>query len=390
MSKSRSILELSSIIQQKVSIVDQTLKDNQLPPLSFDTGAPLSSQIPVSIEDTKYDLLEALGELQALLHGPLYHVMHMSSIVVSVTQRIPLISFKITDVHQPNNAAVFGVLSKFDIPQNLGADECVSYAELGKRCGLLESDTRRLVRGAVALRFFDEPETGKVRHNAASLALATPGAAAWVKSTLRNSTPSALKLADALAQYPGSEDPRETGFALANGGRDFFTVLQEEPERAADFAQAMSMQSLGPERNVSYCVEALAAWDRVAECPRVIVDVGGSHGTLAEALVRRYPRVEHAIVQDLPKTVKDAKVPEDLQKGNRFRFMAHDFFTEQPAKDADVYLFRQVLHDWSDSKCVEILNSQIPALKPGSRIILIETCAPPPGAHTHSRDIDHR
>ncbi|KAK4188785.1 hypothetical protein QBC35DRAFT_450992, partial [Podospora australis] len=165
MSKSRQLFELASIIQQKVAIVDQTLKDNQLPPPSFDAGAPLSSQIPVSLEETKLDLLEALGELQALLQGPLYHVAYMSAIV-------------------PHNAAIFGVLSKFNIAQVLGVDECVSYAELGKRCGLLESDTRRLVRGAIAMRFFDEPEPDKVRHNAASLALATPPAAAWVKSTL--------------------------------------------------------------------------------------------------------------------------------------------------------------------------------------------------------------
>jgi hypothetical protein len=390
MSKSRQLLELSSIIQQKVAIVDQALKDNQLPPPSFDAGAPLSSQIPVSIEETKFDLLEALGELQALLHGPLYHVMYMSAIVVSDTSPFLPNPFHNTDVHQPNNAAIFGVLSKFDIAQALGVDECVSYAELGKRCGLLESETRRLVRGAIALRFFDEPEADKVRHNAASLALATPAAAAWVKSTLRNSAPSAMKLADALAQYPGSEDPRETGFALANGGRDFFTVLQEEPDRGADFAQSMSMQSVGPDRNVSYCVEALAGWDEAKLCPRVIVDVGGSLGTLSEALVRRYSGIEHAIVQDLSKTIANAKVPEDLQNGERMRFVEYDFFTEQPVKDADVYLFRQILHDWSDSKCVEILKSQIPALKPGARIILNEMCSLPPAAYTHARDADHR
>jgi hypothetical protein len=255
---------------------------------------------------------------------------------------------------------------------------------------LPESEIRRLVRGAIALRIFDEPETDMVRHNAASLALATKPASAWVKSTLRNSAPSALKLGDALAQYPESEDPRETGFALANGGRDFFTVLQEDPARGAEFAQSMTMQSVGPDRNVSHCIAALSAWGDVGRCPQVIVDVGGSLGTLAESLVRNYSGIKHAIVQDLPKTIEDAKVPDDLKDFDRLRFMEYDFFTEQPLKDADVYLLRQILHDWSDTKCVKILRNQIPALKPGARIILNEMCSLPPGAHTHARDADHR
>jgi hypothetical protein len=83
MSKSRSLLELASVINQKLAIVIQTLEDNGLAPPSFDAGAPLKSQIPDTIEEIKVDILEALGDMQALLYGPMYHVQYMSSIIVS-------------------------------------------------------------------------------------------------------------------------------------------------------------------------------------------------------------------------------------------------------------------------------------------------------------------
>jgi hypothetical protein len=83
MSQSRSLLELASVVQKKVAIVVQTLKDNDLAPPSFDAGAPLNSQIPDTIEETKMDILQALGDLQALLYGPMYHVQYLSSMIVS-------------------------------------------------------------------------------------------------------------------------------------------------------------------------------------------------------------------------------------------------------------------------------------------------------------------
>lgn len=55
------------------------------------------------------------------------------------------------------------------------------------------------------------------------------------------------------------------------------------------------------------------------------------------------------------------------------------YFTEQPIKGADVYLLRSVLHDWPDEYALQILRSLIPAMKPGSRVVLNEVCLPEAG-----------
>lgn len=109
-----------------------------------------------------------------------------------------------------------------------------------------------------------------------------------------------------------------------------------------------------------------------------VVDVGGSHGAVSVAIAQRCPSLR-CIVQDLPHVVADArtKIPPSLT--DQVTFMAHDFFTEQPVRDADVYYMRWILHDWSDKYAIRILRSLIPALKVGARIVLSEFVLPEPG-----------
>ena len=88
----------------------------------------------------------------------------------------------------------------------------------------------------------------------------------------------------------------------------------------------------------------------------------------------------HCIVQDQAQVVDQgaATIPSDLL--NRVSFMAHDFLTEQPVKDADVYLFRWIFHNWSDRYSVKILRNLIPALKKGAMIVINDNVLPEPGA----------
>ena len=67
-------------------------------------------------------------------------------------------------------------------------------------------------------------------------------------------------------------------------------------------------------------------------------------------------------------------------KRPRIKFMEYDFFTPQPIKDADVYLYRWIFHNWPDDKCVDILRNAIPAMKPGAKILINDGGLPEPGS----------
>ena len=104
-----------------------------------------------------------------------------------------------------------------------------------------------------------------------------------------------------------------------------------------------------------------------------VVDVGGSDGYISIELAHAFPEL-HFLVQDLPNIVANMVPPPEL--AGRVEFLGHDFFTEQYIKDADVYLFRWVLHDWPDDYMIKILRHLIPALKPGARIIINDNVGP--------------
>lgn len=59
--------------------------------------------------------------------------------------------------------------------------------------------------------------------------------------------------------------------------------------------------------------------------------------------------------------------------------MNHDMFKDQPVKDADVYFWRVVLHNWPDSFVLKVFKSVIPALKPGARLVIQDHGLADPG-----------
>jgi SAM-dependent methyltransferase len=113
------------------------------------------------------------------------------------------------------------------------------------------------------------------------------------------------------------------------------------------------------------------AWNAVSA--GTVVDVGGSLGDAAFAIARKYPDIS-LTVQELPEVVAISKE----EPGLNVKFMVHDFFKEQPIKDADVYMLRWILHNWPDKYCIQILNALVPALKPGSRVLVMDFVMPPP------------
>lgn len=66
----------------------------------------------------------------------------------------------------------------------------------------------------------------------------------------------------------------------------------------------------------------------------------------------------------------------------------HDFFTEQPIKDAQFYYLRTVLHDWNDENAATILRNIVPAMGERSKIRMDEMVMPTKGVHWCSAMFD--
>ncbi|KIY67016.1 S-adenosyl-L-methionine-dependent methyltransferase [Cylindrobasidium torrendii FP15055 ss-10] len=105
----------------------------------------------------------------------------------------------------------------------------------------------------------------------------------------------------------------------------------------------------------------------------VVVDVGGSLGQATLTMYKAFPNLSY-IVQDLPELEQDAK---DYWKTHApsapVRIMPHNFFDPQPAKNAAVYFFRVVFHDWPDNKVQEIMQRTREAAGPDSKLVALDS-----------------
>lgn len=155
-------------------------------------------------------------------------------------------------------------------------------------------------------------------------------------------------------------------------------MLETNPKRARRFGEAMSFFTSGDGYSLRHLTDGYP-WEKISS--GTVVDVGGSHGDAAFALARKYPNL-NVIVQELPQVVANSKE----QEGLNVKFMSHDLFQEQPAHGADVYLYRWILHNWPETYCIQALKSLIPALKKGSRVLVMDNVMPPPGVLPNNFD----
>ena len=108
----------------------------------------------------------------------------------------------------------------------------------------------------------------------------------------------------------------------------------------------------------------------------LIVDVAGNQGEDLKKLKKRFPDLPgRLIVQDLPVVTEGIQ---DLPHG--IEAYSHDFFQEQPIRNARAYFMRTVLHDWPDKQAQQILRRLHTAMGPDSILLINEAMLPESGA----------
>jgi hypothetical protein len=364
--------ELGNIIQNRTKEIQQFLSSQGLPSPSLAADAGADLPLPHALQGSRDEILQACTELQALAEGPRMHLTRLTSPTVSKPQQAQVI---VADRWQMNIMMSIQAIYRYKIASELSLNERVSFNELAKRCNIDEQDLTRLMRLAIANHIFIEPQKGFIEHSAMSKLLATdPLLHSWIGLVCEEMWPPQQRVVEAMQKWPGSEEPQHTAYCLANPGMtSYFQAMESSPERNRRFAEGMRYLQSAPAFAIEHLFNDLG-WD-AAQTPKVMVDIGGSLGSIATQLLRRFPALK-CEVQDLAETVAEAQVPDDLE--GRLEFRAHNFFTEQPRRDADVYFMRSILHDWSDKYALQILRGIVPALKDGATVIINEVCLPEP------------
>ncbi len=158
-----------------------------------------------------------------------------------------------------------------------------------------------------------------------------------------------------------------------------FEFLEKNPEKNVIFNKAMTETA---ELSGSIFVNAYNFGQY-----KLIVDIGGGQGHLLSQILSKYKNVE-AILFDQPHVVTEAK---ELLKRNgvesRCNIVVGSFFDRVPAQ-GDLYILKNILHDWDDVRSVEILKNLHAAMLPETRLLLIETIIKPNNKPSFGKFID--
>ena len=101
----------------------------------------------------------------------------------------------------------------------------------------------------------------------------------------------------------------------------------------------------------------------------IVVDLGGGLGVLLNLVINYHENI-HGFVIDLPRTINLAK---KHTANPKICFIEGDFFKPLNISfHCDVLLISRVLHDWEDSKAIEILTNAKSLLSPNGRICVVE------------------
>lgn len=100
-------------------------------------------------------------------------------------------------------------------------------------------------------------------------------------------------------------------------------------------------------------------------------------------LAKNYPNLQ-LVVQDYKNNVEKGAAQLPTELSNQVQFLPHNFFDPQPVIGADIYILRHICHDWSAENSEKILRQIVPALKPGSKILLVEIVVSPSQRPTSS------
>ncbi|KAM0392667.1 hypothetical protein HYE67_000829 [Fusarium culmorum] len=362
------MVQLARKIAEETEKLDNYFKSKGLPDLGFDVNAPNDlPKLPEDIQKCRLEISSATKQLELLVRGP------RETIRWGIWSYLDTLSLQI--------------LNSYKIYDLVPLDEPISLRDLQTRTTLDSVNLARALRHAMTNSIFQEPMPGFIAHSAASKILAQDSnLQAWVGLNGEDFFPAGAHTLEALRADPKATSLTRTGFNHAWGTVDkepMFATFGKDPPRGKRFAVAMASLTGGEGYEVGHFVDSYDFSD-VNVNEGTFVDVGGSHGFVCVDLARKWSKMKF-VVQDLPKTVSSAPNPicEDEGVAQRISLQAHDFFTEQPVRGADVFYFRWIFHNLASHYAVTILKNLIPALKPGARILINDHCLREPGVENN-------
>lgn len=168
--------------------------------------------------------------------------------------------------------------------------------------------------------------------------------------------------------------------------REFGHSVFDHLEGNSDYATRFQASMTGLSTMESAWAQEMLDGDDFSEGTEVC-DVAGGHGHLLCSLLRDHPRLEGTVLE-LPEVVEDGAghVAAEMGVEDRCTFLPGDMFEAVP--EADTYLMKNVLHDWSDEECERILATVRESAPDHASLFAFERIVPGPDEPHYAKLFD--
>ncbi|GKT46256.1 methyltransferase fsa4 [Colletotrichum spaethianum] len=186
-----------------------------------------------------------------------------------------------------------------------------------------------------------------------------------------------LKFPEYFAQYGRREPATRThtpyAFAYGKPEKEVWELHEEHPEKVKRFMKGMELvQQFIPLEGI-YDFSWVEAKLLKEHNRPIFVDVGGSKGHAIKAILKEntFLPAERVVLQDRDDVIEQVTALKDPEL-ERVKLQVHDFYTEQPVKNALIYWIRRCLHDYGDDDSVKILSQLSDAMGSDSKVLVVE------------------
>ncbi|TFY59084.1 hypothetical protein EVG20_g7915 [Dentipellis fragilis] len=178
-------------------------------------------------------------------------------------------------------------------------------------------------------------------------------------------------------KFGHSQEPNEAAFSKAfNTDKSFFEWF-ELPGNEHRFRRTSVLMDGTSRLNPPGTILKGFDFGALPEGARV-VDVAGGIGSVSLAIAQAHPKI-NITLEDRPQVILEAQkfwkanLPEALDTG-RVRLIAADMFSAQSdiAAQPEIFIIRQIMHDWSDLYSIRILKCLRDAAGPNTRLLVVD------------------
>ncbi|MBL8606957.1 MAG: hypothetical protein JNL38_06540 [Myxococcales bacterium] len=256
--------------------------------------------------------------------------------------------------------ALFGAIARADVADLLEERGPLDAAAVAEARGLDADATHRALRALAASGVFTLRADGRFENNRLSRALRSGTDERTREMAIYFTSPSN---AEAWLACAHTLETGESSFEHVHG-KTVWEWFDAHPDEREIFAHAM----MGITRVDAPVVARLYPFEDVAR----VCDVGGGRGTLLSEILKRHAHLRGVLCDAAGVCESARQLLAERGVAHRVELAPGSFFERVPS-GADLYVLKNILHDWDDDTCRVILRVVRRAMQPGQRLLVCES-----------------